>query len=307
MNDSDTEIASNAVYGAPPPALAAPPAGALQLSPLVPGAKALESMTDGSLASLVMLAPPGTAERRYAVAHALRALEVGSRLTLMALKDKGGSRLRKELEAFGCAVAETSKRHHRICVVARPAAPPGIEEAIAAGAPRLLEDLGLWTQPGVFSWDRIDPGTALLAANLPPLSGRGADFGCGVGVLARAVLTSPAVERLAMIDLDSRAVDAARRNVSDPRADIQWADVRGAGLSDLRFVVMNPPFHDGGAEDKALGQAFIRAAHAALGKGGTLWMVANRHLPYEAVLTELFKSAAQRADKGGFKVFEARR
>ena len=307
MNDSVIQTATAAVYGAPPPALAPPLAGAVQLSPLVPGAKALEAMADGSLAGLVMLAPPGTAERRYAVAQALRALKVGGRLTLMALKDKGGSRLRKELEAFGCAVAETSKRHHRICIVARPAAPAGVDEAISAGAPRFLEELGLWTQPGVFSWDRVDPGTALLMASLPALSGRGADFGCGVGVLARTVLASRAVERLHMIDLDSRAVYAARRNVSDPRADIQWADVRTAALSDLKFVVMNPPFHDGGAEDKALGQAFIRAAHGALGKGGTLWMVANRHLPYEAVLTELFKSVAQRADKGGFKVFEARR
>ncbi len=299
--------ANTAVYGAPSPALAASPAGAVQVSPLVPGSVALETLPDAETQSLVMLAPPGTAERRYAVAQALRALKPGGRLTVLALKDKGGSRLRKELEAFGCAVAETAKHHNRICVVARPTSPAGLDEAIAAGAPRLLEDQGLWTQPGVFSWDRIDPGTALLTAGLPALAGAGADFGCGIGVLGRAVLASPKVTRLSLIDVDRRAVEAARRNVTDPRADIQWADARTADLADLKFVVMNPPFHDGGAEDKALGQAFIRAAHAALGKGGVLWMVANRHLPYEAVLTELFKAVTPRADKGGFKVFEARK
>ena len=53
---------------------------------------------------------------------------------------------------------------------------------------------------------------------------------------------------------------------------------------------MNPPFHDGGTEDQALGQAFIRRAAEALRPGGTLWLVANRHLPYEATLSAAFKT-----------------
>jgi 16S rRNA (guanine1207-N2)-methyltransferase len=109
------------------------------------------------------------------------------------------------------------------------------------------------------------------------------------------------------MDIDRRAVDCAQRNVTDPRAAFAWADVRREGLAGLDFVVMNPPFHDGGAEDKALGQAFIRAAHGGLRDGGVLWLVANRHLPYEAVLGELFGKVAMKAETGGFKVFEARR
>ena len=68
---------------------------------------------------------------------------------------------------------------------------------------------------------------------------------------------------------------------------------------------MNPPFHDGGAEDKALGQNFIRRAASALRKGGTLWLVANRHLPYEAVLGEHFRRVTAKADAGGYKIHEA--
>jgi len=251
-----------------------------------------------------MLAPPGTVERRYAIAQALRSLRAGARLTAMAPKDKGGSRLAKELEAFGCTVGETAKRHHRICVASRPEAPIGIDQAIVDGGPRQLG--GLWTQPGVFSWDRVDPGSTLLLETLPPLSGAGADFGCGIGLLALKVLQAPTVSRLILVDIDRRAIQAAKRNVADPRAEALWADVRKAGLTDLDFVVMNPPFHDGGAEDKALGQSFIRAARASLRKGGVLWMVANRHLPYEAVLAEAFAKVTARADRGGFKVLEAR-
>jgi 16S rRNA (guanine1207-N2)-methyltransferase len=80
--------------------------------------------------------------------------------------------------------------------------------------------------------------------------------------------------------------------------------VRRSG-GDLDFVVTNPPFHDGGAEDKRLGQAFIRQAAGMLGKGGVLWLVANRHLPYEAELNAAFKRVRMAADAGGYKVFEA--
>ena len=227
----------------------------------------------------------------------------------MAPKDRGGSRLRKELESLGCAVIETVKSHHRICACQRPDAPVQWDDAIAAGAPRLVEAMGLWSQPGVFSWDRIDPGSALLARHLPTFSGRGADLGSGIGYLARAVLVSQKVERLDLIDLDRRAVDASRRNVVDPRAEIHWADATGSEvpLSGLDFVVMNPPFHDGGSEDRRLGQAFIKRAASALRKSGALWIVANRHLPYETTLTGLFTTVEVKVEQGGYKVFEARR
>jgi 16S rRNA (guanine1207-N2)-methyltransferase len=302
-------MTADAVYGLPPRELVEPSAGAAQLSPLIPGSTSLEAVADQSLDAITILAPPGTVERRYVLAQGLRALKVGGAMTALAPKAKGGSRLAKELKAFGLEVAEDARRHHRICEVVRPAA-PDLAEALAVGAPRLSPDLGLWTQPGVFSWDRIDPGTALLLARLPPQAGVGADFGCGLGYLAHGVLASPAVTRLTLIDIDRRAVECARRNVNDPRAQIVWADVRqgAADLSELDFVVMNPPFHDGGAEDRALGAAFIAQAASVLRHGGKLLMVANRHLPYERPLADSFGAKVKLlAEEGGYKLYEARR
>ena len=289
-----------------PPAVFDPPGDAVQTSPLIPGSTPLEDVAPGSAEAVMVYAPPGVLERRHALALALRALKVGGRLDVMAPKDKGGSRLRKELEAFGAEVAETAKAHHRRCVVVRPEALTGIEEAIAAGAPRLVPGLEAWSQPGVFAWDRIDPGSALLAEAMPALKGAGADLGCGYGALATVALRSPGVTGVRLVDLDRRAVAAARRNVEDGRASFEWADVRTLEeAGDLDFVVSNPPFHDGGAEDKRLGQAFIRKAAGLLKKGGVLWLVANRHLPYEAELDAAFKRVRMAADQGGYKVFEA--
>jgi 16S rRNA (guanine1207-N2)-methyltransferase len=249
-------------------------------------------------------------ERRYTLALALKALKVGGRLDVMAPKDKGGSRLKKELEAFGLEIGETAKAHHRRCVVIRPETMPdsgrAVDAAIEAGAPRLVEGLEAWSQPGVFAWDRIDGGSALLAQALPPMKGAGADLGCGYGALATVVLRSTAVTSLKLVDTDRRAVEAAKRNVEDPRASFDWADVRTLeGEGNLDFIVMNPPFHDGGAEDRRLGQAFIKKAAEMLKKGGVLWLVANRHLPYEAELKEAFKRVTPVGDGGGYKLFEA--
>jgi 16S rRNA (guanine1207-N2)-methyltransferase len=294
------------LYGSPPLELHQRSADETQTSPLSLGSQALETLAPDSLEEAVVLAPPGVVERRYALALTLRALRPGATLIAMAPKDRGGSRLKRELEAFGCAVEERAKRHHRICHVDRPAALVGIDEAIAEGAPRLVPGLGLWSQPGVFSWDRIDRGTAALIAALPPLAGAGADLGCGIGLLAQAVLASAAVTRLHLIDIDRRAADCARRNLDDPRVDLAWSDVT-LPLEGLDFVVMNPPFHEAGWETKALGQRFIQAAHQALRKGGTLWMVANLNLPYEAVLEPLFTRVERRGSSGPYKVFEARK
>lgn len=293
------------LYGRPP-LVFDPPGAATQISPLIPGSTALESLEPASIDEAMVYAPPGVLERRYTLALTLRALKVGGRLDVMALKDKGGSRLNKELTAFGLDVGETSKAHHRRCVVIRPETMTGIDEAIAAGGPRKVEGLDAWSQPGVFAWDRIDGGSALLAEHLPMLKGAGADLGCGYGALATVVLRSDAVTALRLVDLDRRAVEAARRNVTDSRATLEWADARTLDDSgDLDFVVMNPPFHDGGAEDRRLGQAFVRKAAGLMKKGGVLWLVANRHLPYEAELNAAFKRVTPVTEGGGYKLFEA--
>lgn len=293
------------LYGRPP-AVFDPPGDAVQVSPLIPGSAVLEDFAPGAVEAATIYAPPGAVERRAVLALALRALAPGGRLDVMAPKDKGGSRLGKELKAFGLDVADSPKAHHRRCIALRPETLTGVDEAVTAGAMRFDETLGAWTRPGIFAWDRIDMGTALLAQRLPSLRGAGADLGSGFGALATVVLRSPEVSGLTLIDLDRRAVEAARKNVADPRARFEWADVRTLPeTGDLDFVVTNPPFHDGGAEDRRLGQAFIRKAAGMLKTGGVLWLVANRHLPYEAELNAAFKRVRMVADQGGYKVFEA--
>ncbi|WP_454759962.1 class I SAM-dependent methyltransferase [Caulobacter segnis] len=298
---------STALYGQADHDLAPSASDAVQLSPFIVGSTDLASVADESFSAVTVRAPAGAVERRFVLAQALRILAPGGRLTAFAPKDRGGLRLKKELQALGCEVGESARRHNRICLVVRPSEITGLKEALASGAPRRISDDGLWTQPGVFSWDRLDAGTNALLQVLPPFAGVGADFGSGIGILALNVLASPKVTKLTLVELDHRAVEVSKRNVTDPRADFVWGDVRQAELKDLDFIVSNPPFHEGGGEDKTLGQAFITSAAGALRKGGTLWIVANRHLPYEAILGESFAKVRLVGEGSGYKVFEARK
>lgn len=298
---------ASGVYGWADADLAPVAPDAVQFSPLIPGSERIEDCADSCLSSFVMRAPAGVIERRFALAQALRTLAPDGILTASAPNERGGTRIARELADFGCAVDQSSRRHHRICRAVRPADPVGLGAALAAGAPQMPPALGLWSQPGVFSWDRPDPGSLALIGKLPRLSGVGADFGCGVGLLARALLENPAVSRLTLIDIDRRAIDAAKRNIADERARFVWADVREYEGGTLDFIVMNPPFHDGGIEDRALGEAFIRRAAACLKPGGPCWLVANRHLPYEAHLGGAFAVVRQVEQSNGYKIYEARR
>jgi len=149
----------------------------------------------------------------------------------------------------------------------------------------------------------------LLAAALPKkLPKRMADFGAGWGYLSRAVLARDSVESLDLVEAEARALDCARLNITDPRANFHWADIRHwQGRELLDGIVCNPPFHSGREGDPGLGRAFIEAAAKALNPKGQLWLVANRHLPYEEILHEKFRQVTELEGNFWFKLFHAQR
>jgi 16S rRNA (guanine1207-N2)-methyltransferase len=168
---------------------------------------------------------------------------------------------------------------------------------------------GFQTAPGVFSADGIDPASDLLAAALPPKLGpRVADLGAGWGFLSARALACDTIRSLHLVEADFTALNCARINVQDPRAQFHWADaITWTAPEKLNTIVMNPPFHTSRAADPALGQGFITCAARNLERSGDLWMVANRHLPYEAALSDAFQKVTEVAGDNRFKVFHATR
>ena len=164
------------------------------------------------------------------------------------------------------------------------------------------------TQAGVFSSDGIDPGSKILVDTAAQdLSGAGADLGGGWGYLSAKVLETNSISELHFIEADFNALNLAKNNVNDQRVKFYWCDVlRWDAPKLLDFIIMNPPFHYLGKAMPSLGVDFIKVASRNLKKSGTLWMVANRHLPYEDAINDHFSSFAELSGSKKFKVIRAK-
>ena len=167
---------------------------------------------------------------------------------------------------------------------------------------------GFWTSPGVFSADGVDPASALLVEVLPEaMVGTVADLGAGWGYLSAHILTRD-VAAVHLVEAHDMALQCARHNVTDPRAVFHWADATTwSPPQKVDAVVMNPPFHASRTADPNLGRAFIANAARILKPHGALWMVANRHLPYEDALASHFAKTVDLEGDARFKLVRAER
>ena len=258
---------------------------------------------EGPFAAAIVCAQRARDASRAAVERAAALVVSGGPVWVDGAKTDGIDSLLKDIRSRVELSPALAKAHGKIASFLNPG--PG---AFADWQARDLAPVeGFVTRPGVFSADGVDRGSALLASALPAdLKGKGADLGAGWGWLSAQVLARPAVSVLHLVEADQVALDCARRNVTDPRAQFHWADAtRFDPGQRLDWVVMNPPFHVSRAADPSLGVAFIRAAAAMLAPSGRLIMVANRHLPYEQTLATLFRQVGETAGDGGFKVLTA--
>jgi 16S rRNA (guanine1207-N2)-methyltransferase len=251
-------------------------------------------------AAAIVCLPRAREAARALIAQAEAEAAPGGMIVVDGQKTDGIDTALKDLRARVDLSESLSKAHGKLATF-----PAGKVLLDWAAQPTLTD--GFQTLPGIFSADGPDRGSVLLAQALPAkLSGKIADLGAGWGYLAREILTRPGVKQLDLVEAEADALACARVNIADPRARFHWVDAttwRPETLLDA--VVMNPPFHTGRAADPALGAAFIRAARRMLAMNGSLWLVANRHLPYDAVLSECFLEVRDVALDGGFRVIHA--
>ncbi len=268
----------------------------------------------------VLLLPPRQREEaRAQFARAVRCAAPDGVVVASVANSEGARSAEADLEQLVGPVRTLSKHKCRVFWVTLAQANVNaalLDEWAVLDAPQTIVGGHYVSRPGLFAWNRIDPASALLASLLPAtLAGRVADLGAGYGYLATEVLRRcPAINAIDLYEAEQRALDSARINVEravlasarDVAFDILWHDVKTGLPRHYDAIVCNPPFHQGRADQPELGQAFIAAAANALADDGSLWLVANRHLPYEATLAARFERVDTRATQHGFKVFEAR-
>lgn len=244
-------------------------------------------------------------ERR--LAEALARTRAGATVVAACARKDGGASLRKRMASLLDLEDHAAKHHGVVFWLRRPARLDPAVLAALRGPESAAE--GYATAAGGFSDHGIDPGSRLLAENLPDtLSGRVADFAAGWGYLSvAAALRCPDVTAVDLYEAHHASLEAARRNLAGKAPHVAgrffWHDLLGEPVTErYDAIVMNPPFHRGRAAAPDIGRGMIAAAAKALRPRGRLFLVANRPLPYEDALAAHFPAHGEICRDDAFKV-----
>jgi 16S rRNA (guanine1207-N2)-methyltransferase len=171
------------------------------------------------------------------------------------------------------------------------------------------QNLDVYTLPGIFSYQHLDPATALLLPHLGELHGKHVlDFGCGAGVIGLAAALAGAAW-VDFTDVDLAALACTRQNLT--AAGIPQARLfAGDGLEPVQnekydLIATNPPFHAGKPVDLQVTTQFIRDCRELQQPGGSLLLVANRFLPYPALLQASYAHVERVEENGQFTLYRA--
>ncbi|MBX3569285.1 MAG: class I SAM-dependent methyltransferase [Rhizobiaceae bacterium] len=246
------------------------------------------------------------------VAEAIERTAPDGTVVVAGGKEDGIASLRKRIGALAGIDGSLSKHHGIAFWLRRTPLAAAAAGALRADNPDGRVDGRFHTAPGMFSHERVDRGSALLAAHLPTDKiGHAADFCAGWGYLAAQLANREGIRSLDLFEADHASLEAARRNLAGIGAvplRFFWHDLAREPVAErYDTIVMNPPFHTTHSAEPSLGQQLIRVAAAALRRGGRLFLVANRGLPYEQVLDAAFSNAVELARDGMFKVIVATR
>lgn len=170
----------------------------------------------------------------------------------------------------------------------------------------------LASKPGIFGFDRVDRGSALLLEVFQerlrqwPAPPRALlDLGCGFGLLAVNAALACNTEVVAT-DHNLAAVIACRRNFKrfGVRGQVVADDCAASIDGQFDTVVCNPPFHRGFRVAADLTGRFVDAAADHLAPNGRALFVVNEFIALPRAAAGRFSRIDLRRHDAGFKVFE---
>jgi 16S rRNA (guanine1207-N2)-methyltransferase len=170
--------------------------------------------------------------------------------------------------------------------------------------------IDLFSKPGIFGWDRLDPGSVLLVeafSKLKPNTETVLDLGCGYGLLSVAALKLQP-KRLVATDNNAAALEACTLNIQNSvPIGCEWQVVpTHAGLQiheEFDLVLCNPPFHQGFAVEGDLIQLFLEQTKRLLTQKGQALFVVNSFIPVPAKASPLFSTIELISDDGRYRVY----
>ena len=174
-------------------------------------------------------------------------------------------------------------------------------------------NLTLHNAAGVFAEQKIDIGSRFFIENfkLLPCAKTVADVGCGNGLLSLAYHQLHPDAVLTLTDDSLAAVESARSSFTGnfPSATYQLAHNDGLFGYEQIFdlILINPPFHQQNTVTTDIAMSMFSQAKACMGPASELWIVANRHLNYQADLKRWFRNVLVAAQNDKFVIIRAKR
>lgn len=246
----------------------------------------------------------------HVVNAAARVLKPGGTLHLCGFRKEGTKTYVTKAEALlgGPAKVRTTRSGLRAAVIASTGRPEGEllpdQDYLALRRVTGAAGLAFYSKPGVFGWNKVDRGSALLASVAAiPAGSRVLDLGCGYGYLSiRAAAASP--DAVTATDSSAAAVTACRRNFSEYAipGEVVPSDCGDSLPGPFDVVLCNPPFHLGFGTDAELGRRFLSAVYRLVDDDGTAFVVVHSVVPLEQRVDPLFADIATLIDDGTFKV-----
>lgn len=273
----------------------------------------------GQADTLIVFLPKSRAELSLRLALALWLVTEGGRVIVLGEKKEGiAGAVRQLREQLPQSAKIDSVRHCQVWQA--DAVSPAAEFRLldwmqwhrVASPGVTLEVAGL---PGIFSDGALDAGTAMLLdslASAPLAPGKTLDFGCGAGIIGAWWQRFQAQRCADVYPVDG--VDVQFQAVTCARATYERAGALGViaaadGLTGVegryQSVLSNPPFHTGVRTDTSVTEQFLQGVGGYLVKGGELRLVANRFLPYEALIQKHVGRARVLAEDRKFVVWSA--
>ena len=173
-------------------------------------------------------------------------------------------------------------------------------------------ELSLISAPNVFSQDKLDIGSRFFLEHYSTLPDAEniADLACGNGLLGLAYLRLHPESGMLFCDESFQAVKSTENNIiaNMPRANTTTRVDDGlvhTETNSLDLILCNPPFHQQSTVSTDIAFNLFRSAKGALINGGQLWIVANCHLGYHAVLNRLFGNCTTEASNKKFVILKA--